>query len=45
MYSAIQTGAGDGMTTLDQTLKNLVAKGTITKDVARPYAKQPEAFV
>ncbi len=45
MYSAIQTGAGDGMITLDQTLKNLVAKGTISKDVARPYAKQPEAFM
>lgn len=44
MYSAIQTGAGDGMITLDQTLKNLVAKGTISKDVARPYAKQPETF-
>ena len=45
MYSSIQTGAGDGMITLDQTLKNLVAKGTISKDVARPYAKQPEAFL
>lgn len=45
MYSAIQTGAGDGMITLDQTLKNLVAKGTITKEAARPYAKQPESFI
>lgn len=45
MYSAIQTGAGDGMITLDQTLKNLVSKGTISKDVVRPYAKQPEAFL
>ncbi|WP_230659471.1 type IV pilus twitching motility protein PilT [Psychrobacter sp. I-STPA10] len=45
MYSAIQTSAGEGMITLDQTLKNLVAKGTITKEVARPYAKQPDAFV
>ncbi|WP_201537056.1 type IV pilus twitching motility protein PilT [Psychrobacter ciconiae] len=45
MYSSIQTGAGDGMITLDQTLKNLVAQGTISKDVARPYAKQPEAFM
>ena len=45
MYSAIQTGAGEGMITLDQTLKNLVGKGTISKDVARPYAKQPEAFL
>lgn len=45
MYSAIQTGAGEGMTTLDQTLKNLVSKGTISKESARAYAKQPEAFV
>lgn len=44
MYSAIQTGAGEGMITLDQTLKNLVAKGTISKEQARVYAKQPEAF-
>ncbi len=45
MYSSIQTSAGDGMITLDQTLKNLVSKGTISKDVARPYAKQPENFL
>ena len=45
MYSAIQTGAGDGMITLDQTLKNLVARKTVTKEAARPYAKQPEAFI
>lgn len=45
MYSAIQTGAGDGMITLDQTLKNLVSKGVISKETARPYAKQPEAFI
>lgn len=45
MYSAIQTGAAEGMITLDQTLKNLVAKGQITKEVARVYAKVPEAFL
>ncbi len=45
MYSSIQTGAGDGMITLDQSLKNLIAKGTISKEVARPYAKQPDAFL
>ncbi|STZ62768.1 Twitching mobility protein [Moraxella lacunata] len=45
MYSAIQTGAGEGMITLDQTLKNLVAARTITKETARVYAKQPEAFL
>lgn len=45
MYSAIQTGANYGMTTLDQSLKNLVAKGVISKESARAAAKQPEAFV
>lgn len=41
MYSAIRTGAGEGMITLDQTLKNLVASRTIDKATARVYAKQP----
>lgn len=45
MYSAIQTGAGLGMTTLDQSLKGLVQKNVITKEVARTAAKQPEAFL
>ena len=45
MYSSIQTGASEGMITLDQSLKNLIAKGTISKEVARPYAKQPDAFL
>ena len=45
MYSAIQTGAGEGMITLDQTLKNLVAARTIDKSDARMYAKQPDAFL
>ena len=45
MYSAIQTGANQGMTTLDQSLKILVSKGVITKDVAWTAAKQPETFM
>ncbi len=45
MYSAIQTGAAQGMTTLDQTLKQLVAKGQITVAAARNVAKSPEAFM
>ena len=45
MYSAIQTGANQGMITLDQSLKNLVTKGVITKDVARTAAKQPDSFM
>lgn len=44
MYSAIQTGAGLGMQTLDQALKNLVTKGTISPAVARSAAKVPDNF-
>jgi twitching motility protein PilT len=44
MYSAIQTGSAVGMKTLDQTLKDLVQKGLITKEAARAKAKQPDAF-
>ena len=45
MYSAIQTCANYGMTTLDQSLKALVAKGVISPQVARNVAKQPESFL
>ncbi|AXQ23213.1 type IV pilus twitching motility protein PilT [Acinetobacter wuhouensis] len=45
MYSAIQTGANYGMTTLDQSLKTLVSKGVISPQVARNSAKQPESFL
>ncbi|ENV33670.1 type IV pilus twitching motility protein PilT [Acinetobacter gerneri] len=45
MYSSIQTGASYGMTTLDQSLKALVTKGTIAATTARNYAKQPELFL
>jgi len=44
MYSAIQTGGGLGMQTLDQCLKNLVQKGLITTQTAREKAKIPENF-
>jgi twitching motility protein PilT len=44
MYSAIQTGAGHGMITLDQSLKELVAKHVITRETAREKAKIPENF-
>jgi twitching motility protein PilT len=37
MYSTIQTGAKDGMQTLDQNLKDLVRKGLV--DVAEARAK------
>lgn len=44
MYSAIQTGSQYGMKTLDQCLKELVQKGTITKEAARAKAKMPDSF-
>ena len=44
MYSAIQTGGAQGMQTLDACLKNLLAKGLITRDSAREKAKSPEHF-
>jgi twitching motility protein PilT len=45
MYSAIQTGAGYGMTTLDQTLKSLVMKGLVSPQVAKTVANQPDSFL
>ncbi|MBI2381230.1 MAG: type IV pilus twitching motility protein PilT [Gammaproteobacteria bacterium] len=44
MYSSIQTGAKDGMQTLDQCLKELVSKGLITRLDAREKAKQKADF-
>ncbi|MFU8814263.1 MAG: type IV pilus twitching motility protein PilT [Pseudomonadales bacterium] len=44
MYSAIQTGAGHGMITLDQCLQDLVSKRSITREIAREKAKMPEKF-
>jgi twitching motility protein PilT len=44
MYSAIQTGSAHGMVTLDQSLKDLVAKRVVGRDVAREKAKMPEHF-
>ena len=44
MYSSIQTGASHGMITLDQSLKQLVAKGIINLPTARAVAKSPESL-
>ena len=44
MYSAIQTGAGVGMQTLDQCLKELVAKGLVDRNEARSKAKSPDSI-
>ncbi|MDE2235269.1 MAG: type IV pilus twitching motility protein PilT [Gammaproteobacteria bacterium] len=45
MYSAIQTGQASGMQTLDQNLTDVVRKGMITKDEARVYAVNKDAFL
>ena len=44
MYSAIQTGSAHGMVTLDQTLKEMLAKGLITMESAREKASNPDSF-
>ncbi|MGH8821431.1 MAG: type IV pilus twitching motility protein PilT [Rhodoferax sp.] len=44
MYSAIQTGQTTGMITLDQNLTDIVRKGMITKEEARVYAVNKDAF-
>ena len=44
MYSAIQTGAAAGMQTLDQCLKDLVAKGMVSREDAGVKARIPENF-
>jgi twitching motility protein PilT len=44
MYSAIQTGQGIGMQTLDQNLTDLVRRNIITPAEARSKAKIPENF-
>lgn len=42
MYSAIQTGGGLGMQTLDQSLQNLVDQQLISAEVAKEKAKLPD---
>jgi len=44
MYSAIQTGAGHGMQTMDQCLQKMVTQKLITNEAAREKAKIPEDF-
>ena len=44
MYSAIQTGASIGMQTLDQCLKELVAKGLVDRNEARSKAKAGDSI-
>ena len=44
LYSAIQTGAQYGMQTLDQALKDLVAKGLVERQAARWLARDADAL-
>ena len=44
MYSAIQTGQGIGMQTLDQCLQDLVAKGVVSKQDAKMKAMNKDDF-
>ena len=44
MYSAIQTGNAVRMTTLDQYLQDILAKGLVTKQDARAKAANKETF-
>jgi len=45
MYSAIQTGQGLGMQTLDQDLQRLLQKGIITKQEAASKAANKDDFI
>ena len=44
MYSAIQTGQGLGMQTLDQNLKELLAQGAVSKEEAKRKAANPDSL-
>ncbi|MRW91719.1 PilT/PilU family type 4a pilus ATPase [Duganella sp. FT80W] len=44
MYSAIQTGSGVGMQTLDQNLTDLLRRNIISSAAARSAAKTPDNF-
>ncbi|HDP89013.1 MAG TPA: type IV pilus twitching motility protein PilT [Thioalkalivibrio sp.] len=44
MYSAIQTGQNIGMQTLDQSLKELVGRGVVSKEEARRKAANPDSL-
>lgn len=44
MYSAIQTGQGLGMQTLDQNLKGLLEKGIVSKQEAQSKAANPDSL-
>jgi len=41
MYSSIQTGQKEGMVTLEQTLKEMVRRGTVGVEDAKRKANKP----
>jgi twitching motility protein PilT len=43
--SVLQTGTGQGMTSLDNSLEILVKNGTITKEEAQKHAEDPKKFM
>ena len=45
MKSALQTGASDGMQTMDQSLQKLMTLGHITREVAMKKADNPKALM
>jgi twitching motility protein PilT len=44
LHSTLQTGAGDGMVTMDQSLQRLVEQGRVAREEARKHAIDPKAF-
>jgi len=44
MYSAIQTGQGIGMQTLDQNLKRMLQKGEVSREEAQRKAANPDTL-
>lgn len=44
MYSAIQTGMGFGMQTMDQCLTDLVNRGIVTRQIAAEKATNKQQF-
>src|SRR3984885_153626 len=44
MYSAIQTGQGQGMQTLDQCLQEMVAKGVVSREEAKYKAQNKDSI-
>ena len=44
IYGMIQTGKEAGMATMDQSLEDLVSRGVVDREIARPLAVDPSKF-